>query len=64
MSEDGRVVVFRSASTDLVTGRDENGSSQDVYAFDPVTRAVRRVSVDSRGAQHAEGAGYAPAIWA
>jgi Tol biopolymer transport system component len=62
MSEDGRVVVFRSASTDLVPGRDENGSSQDVYAFDPVTRAVRRVSVDSRGAQHAEGAGYAPAI--
>jgi Tol biopolymer transport system component len=62
ISEDGRVVVFRSAGTDLVPGRDENGSWQDVYAFDPVTRAVRRVSVDSRGAQHADGAGYAPAV--
>ena len=39
ISEDGHVVVFASAGTTLVDGSDENGPSEDVYAFDTTTRA-------------------------
>ena len=39
ISEDGHVVVFASARTTLVDGSDENGPSEDVYAFDTTTRA-------------------------
>jgi Tol biopolymer transport system component len=62
ISEDCRWVVFASAGTDLVPGRDENGSREDVYAFDVSTRALRRLSVNSRGEQSSVGASFAPAI--
>jgi Tol biopolymer transport system component len=62
ISEDGQLVVFRSTATDLVPGRDENGNRDDVYEFVPATRAVRRVSVNSRGIQSAIGASFAPSV--
>jgi Tol biopolymer transport system component len=62
ISEDCRCVVFASAGTDLVAGRDENGSREDVYAFDVSTRALRRLSVNGSGVQSSVGASFAPSI--
>jgi len=62
ISDDGQLVVFRSTVTDFVTGRDENGARDDVYEFEPATRAVRRISVDSHGIQSASGSSFAPSI--
>jgi Tol biopolymer transport system component len=62
ISEDCRFVVFASAGTDLVPGRDENGSHEDVYAFEVSSRALRRISVNGSGVQPARGASFAPAI--
>ena len=62
ISEDGQLVVFRSTATDLVAGRDENGSRDDVYEFVPATRALRRISVDSHGIQSAAGSSFAPSV--
>jgi Tol biopolymer transport system component len=62
ISEDCRFVVFASAGTDLVPGRDENGSREDVYAFDVSSRALRRISVDGGGVQPTRGASFAPGI--
>jgi Tol biopolymer transport system component len=62
ISEDCRCVVFSSAGTDLVPGRDENGSREDVYAFDVSTRALRRLSVNGSGVQSSRGASFGPAI--
>ena len=62
ISDDGKLVVFRSTVTDLVAGRDENGSRDDVYEFVPATRALRRISVDSHGTQSAAGSSFAPAV--
>ena len=60
ISDDCRLVVFASAGTDLVSGRDENGSREDVYAFEVSTRALRRLSVNSSGIQSSRGASFAP----
>jgi RHS repeat-associated protein len=49
LSADGRYVVFRSSSTDLVPG-DTNGRD-DVFVFDRSTGNTTRVSVGSNGAQ-------------
>jgi Tol biopolymer transport system component len=62
ISEDGRVVVFRSTATDLVPGRDENGIRDDIYLLDTGTRTMRRVSVDSRGIQSAVGSSFSPSL--
>ena len=62
ISDDGQLVVFRSTVTDLVAGRDENGSRDDVYEWVPATRALRRISVDSRGIQSAIGSSFAPSV--
>jgi Tol biopolymer transport system component len=62
ISEDGQIVVFRSSATNLVPGPDENGTRDDVYEFVPATRAIKRVSVDSRGIQSANGASFAPSV--
>jgi Tol biopolymer transport system component len=62
ISEDGQLVVFRSTGSSLVPGEDANGSRDDVYEFVPATRAMRRVSVDSRGVQSPIGSSFAPAV--
>jgi Tol biopolymer transport system component len=62
ISADGHVVVFASAGKTLVDGSDENGPSEDVYAFDTTTRAITRVSVDSHGVQRSTGASFSPAV--
>lgn len=58
ISTDGSVVVFTSAATDLVPGRDENGIRLDVYRYDVATRHIDRVSLDITGAQRPEGSSY------
>jgi WD40-like Beta Propeller Repeat len=62
ISADGRFVAFVSASTDLVTGGDANGSGDDVYMVDVASRRIERVSVDGDGRQPATGASFAPAL--
>lgn len=62
ISEDGRFVVFGSAGTDLVQGRDENGAQEDVYEFEAATRVLRRVSVDGHAVQRAAGASFSPSV--
>ncbi|HYD70521.1 hypothetical protein [Azospirillum sp.] len=59
ISDDGRYVAFTSAAANLVAG-DTNGQV-DVFVYDTRTRALRRVSVDSDGAQ-ARGMSYEAAI--
>lgn len=60
ISQDGRVVVFSSAATNLVSGADANGSGEDVYLFDTRDRSISRISVDSGGVQPALGTSVAP----
>jgi Tol biopolymer transport system component len=62
ISADGHTVVFASTATDVVDGIDLNGSSEDVYAFDTITKRLLRVSVDSRRMQMPRGASFSPAI--
>jgi Tol biopolymer transport system component len=62
ISADGRLVVFVSSIVDLVDGLDANGTAEDVYAFEASTRMLRRVSVDSLGVQHTDGASFAPSV--
>ena len=62
ISEDGRIVAFASGATDLVAGRDENGTMEDVYLFEVTTGLVRRISVDSQGVQRPDGASFAPSV--
>lgn len=49
VSQDGRLVVFQSAATDLVDG-DSNGR-HDIFVKDTLTGAIQRVSTTSAGAQ-------------
>jgi len=62
ISSDGRFVVFSSTATDLVPGPDANDHSEDVYALDVQTAVVRRISVDSTGAQASVGASFSPSV--
>jgi Tol biopolymer transport system component len=62
ISDDGRLVVFQSAGTQLVAEADENGTLDDIYAFDTTSRVLRRVSVDSAGRQPREGSSFAPCL--
>ena len=62
ISDDGRVVAFRSTGTTLVEGDDLNGVREDIYAFDVRSGSISRVSVDAAGRQHAEGSSYAPSV--
>lgn len=48
ISDDGRLVVFESAATNLVAD-DPNGALLDVFVFDRETGETRRVSTDSAG---------------
>jgi Tol biopolymer transport system component len=62
ISEDGRIVVFTSGATVLVSGRDENGTMEDVYLSEVTTGLVRRISLDSHGVQRPDGASFAPSL--
>ncbi len=62
ISDDGRIVVFASAATNLVPGLDANGGAEDVYSFDVQTGVIRRVSVDNAGVQPASGSSMLPSI--
>jgi Tol biopolymer transport system component len=62
ITEDGRIVAFASGATDLVAGRDENGTLEDVYLFEVTTGLVRRISVDGHGVQRPDGASFAPSV--
>jgi Tol biopolymer transport system component len=62
VSADGRSVVFAASATNLVTGADANGVSEDIYTFDVASSRLQRISVDSAGRQAPAGASFAPAI--
>jgi Tol biopolymer transport system component len=62
ISDDGRMVVFSSAATQLTEGADANGRIEDVYAIDLATGVTRRVSVTAEGLHLAKGASILPAI--
>jgi Tol biopolymer transport system component len=62
ISDDGRVVVFSSASTNLTAGADANGPLEDVYAADVMSGAVQRVSLGADGAQRAAGTSIVPSV--
>jgi len=62
ISDDGRVVVFSSNATNLVPGEDANGPREDVYIWEVDSSVVRRISVESSGAQSADGASFAPSV--
>ncbi len=59
ISEDGRLVAFVSAASNLIPG-DTNGQG-DVFIHDRHTGATERVSVDSAG-NEADGSSEAPAV--
>jgi Tol biopolymer transport system component len=62
VSDDGHIVVFASAATDLVDGHDRNGGRPDVFALDTVSQTIARVSVASDGVQPAVGESGAPQV--
>ena len=53
ISADGRRVVFQSTATNLVAGRDENGTASDVYLADLNAGALTRIGADPSGRQFA-----------
>ena len=56
LSDDGRIIVFQSAATNLVPG-DTNGQI-DIFMHDRITGITTRVSVDSQGRQGNGLSGY------
>jgi Tol biopolymer transport system component len=56
ISGDGRVVAFAAGASNLVP--DDTNGLLDVFAHDRVTGATERVSVDSAGAQAADGSSF------
>ena len=56
ISGDGRVVAFASGASNLVP--DDTNGQLDVFAHDRVTGTTERVSVDSAGAQAADGSSF------
>lgn len=55
ISADGKTIAFVSTATNLLPGRDANGSGTDVYLFRVQTGALSRGSVGSDGVQPAVG---------
>jgi Tol biopolymer transport system component len=62
VSDDGRVVVFQSAATDLVAGPDLNGAGPDIYRADDAGGVITRVSLTSSGEQRRAGMSSAPRV--
>jgi Tol biopolymer transport system component len=62
ISLDGRFVVFTSSAMNLVSGKDANGTAEDVYLADLRSGALCRISVDNFGAQPSVGSSMTPSI--
>ena len=62
VSGDGRVVVFTSDATNLVSEPDANGRQPDIYAWQLETGRITRISVDSHGAQPSAGSSHSPRV--
>jgi Tol biopolymer transport system component len=62
ISDDGRRVVFSSASTSLVADADMNGEFEDVYAIELASGRTIRVNLNTAGAQLAEGNSILPSV--
>jgi len=59
ISDDGRIIAFRSNATNLVAGDTNNVS--DVFVHDTQTGATERVSIESDGTEFNDGS-FAPSI--
>jgi Tol biopolymer transport system component len=62
VSGDGRVVVFTSDATNLVSEPDANGRQPDVYAWQLDNATITRISVDTNGAQPVVGSSHSPRV--
>jgi Tol biopolymer transport system component len=62
ISDDGRVVVFSSAATNLISGPDANGPLEDIYLFHVPSGSIRRISVTTAGVQPASGFSFSPSV--
>ena len=68
ISEDGRVVVFHSAATNLIAGdtaeRDAplDGTTRQVYRFDIAGRTLTPIGVDTVGRASSSGSSFDPAV--
>jgi len=62
ISDNGKVVVFSSSATNLLSGPDANGTEEDVYALDVRSGILRRVSVSDAGVQPSAGASFRPSV--
>ena len=51
ISQNGRFIAFQSRATNLVYGRDTNGTTSDIYVRDRLTGMTERVSVSTDGEQ-------------
>lgn len=61
ISGNGRFVVFDSMATNFVSP-DRNGTKQDVYAYNVITKAIQRLSVNSANVQPNNVGAATPAI--
>jgi Tol biopolymer transport system component len=62
VSDDGRIVVFTSSATNLLSEQDANGPQEDVYCYEIDSGTLRRLSVDSAGVQRSIGASMQPSL--
>jgi Tol biopolymer transport system component len=62
ISRDGTMVAFVSAATNLISAPDNNGAGDDVYLMELGSGTIRRVSVNSSGAQPSSGSSIAPSV--
>jgi Tol biopolymer transport system component len=62
VSNDGEVVAFESAATNLAVGVDANGIGPDVYVWDAERDALARASVSTGDVQSAAGWSVTPSV--
>jgi Tol biopolymer transport system component len=62
VSGDGRVVLFTSDATNLVSEPDANGRQPDIYAWQLDNGQITRISVGTDGAQPLVGASHSPRV--
>jgi Tol biopolymer transport system component len=62
ISDDGRFVAFASTATNLVPGRDANGTAEDVYLLEVETGKLDRVSLDNHDVESPSGASFSPSV--
>jgi Tol biopolymer transport system component len=62
ISGDGKLVAFTSAATNLTAGDDANGLSEDIYAVDVPSGAVRRISAPTGNVSGSSAFSASPAV--